>query len=160
MNNKLAIAIVALMVAAVVAPGVMADDVSYTATVGSAANVVVSSSDSAFGAVSAGTAYTKSPSITLTNSGNAIGTVVAEFTTSVSPTEHGMVSGSEVILAEHLTIDGQALNNDGTTDTLTSVPAHDGINDGIVSYDAVLTVPVGQTSAIYTGNVQLTFGTV
>ncbi len=159
MENKIAIAIVALMVAALAAPVVMAADVSYSASVGSTANVVVSSSDSAFGTVSTGTAYTKSPSITLTNSGNAVGTVTAEFTTDVSGS-YGMVSVSnDVIPADALTIDGYALNNDGSHDTLSQVPAHDGTNDGTVSYDAVFTVPVGQTPGTYTGNVQLTFGT-
>lgn len=160
MNNKLAIAIVAVMVAALAAPAVMAADVVYSASVGSAANVVVDFSNSSFGSVSAGSTYTIDPSITLTNSGNAIGTVDAEFTTNLSATEHGMVSGSSVILAEHLTIDEEPLNNDGTPDTLSQVPAHSGGTDGTVSYVAELYVPVGQAPVSYTGNVQLTFGTV
>jgi len=158
MNNKLAIAIVALMVAALAAPAVMAADVSYSANVGSAANVVVSGEpDSAFGGVSAGTTHTKSPSIILINSGNAVGTVTAQFTTNVSG-NFGMISGTEVIPANALTIDEQALDNSGSSVTLSSVPPHAGSSDGTVSYNATLTIPLGQTPVEYTGNVLLTFG--
>ena len=164
MKNKItiAIAIVALMVAALAAPVVMADDnVSYTASVGSEANVIVSSSDGAFGSISAGATYTKSPSINLTNSGNAVGTVTAEFTTSYGTTPtYGMVLDTNTgIPADKLTIDGEIMQNNADPVTLTSVPANDGTNDGTVSYDAVLTVPAGQTPGTYTGNVLLTFGT-
>jgi len=159
MENKLTIAIVALMVAALVAPGVMAADVEYSASVGSTANVVVYGTDSEFGTIAAGATYPKESSIILKNSGNAVGTVTAEFTTNVSGS-YGMVSETDVVMpAEKLTIGGQALDNGGSPVTLTTVPAHDGTNDGTRSYDAVLTVPAGQASGTYTGNVQLTFGT-
>jgi len=160
MKNKITIAIVALMVTVLAAPLVMAADVSYTANVGSTANVVVDpSSDSSFGSVSAGSTHEKENSIILKNSGNVVGTVDAQFTTNRSASEHGMVSESDVILADNLTIDGEIMQNNGDSVSLNSVPAHDGTIDGTVIYNATLTVPVGQTPGIYTGNVQLTFGT-
>ena len=163
MKNKITIAIVALMVAALAAPAVMAADVSYTASVGSTSNVVVDpSSNSTFGPVLAGTTYEKENSIILKNSGNVVGTVTAGFTTTYGtiPT-YGMaeLDTSIGIPADKLTIDGQIMQTNGNSVSLTSVPAHDGTNDGTVSYGAVLTVPTGQTPGEYTGNVLLTFGT-
>jgi hypothetical protein len=160
MENKMAIAIVALMVAALAAPAVMAD-VNYSATVTGAANVVVTLTDGTFGDVSAGTEKEITNSLKLNNTGNAAADVSAKFITNVT-SNHGLVNASNVIGADKFKIgtDGNetALNLNGNDKALgldNRVPAVQ-----IRYYDAKLDVPVGQALGSYSGTVRLTFTSV
>jgi len=162
MENKMAIAIVALMVVALAAPAAMAlNDVTYSATVGSGQSTSVTASDGAFGNVNAGSDFddnVKTNSITCQNVGNAAASVAAKFTSSVTAdtAPYGLVSGSELISASNFQLGDtnfNTLNNDGSDVTLTDgVPAA-----SIVTYDAKLQVPSGQAAGSYSGTVQLTF---
>jgi hypothetical protein len=156
MENKLAIAIAALMVAALAAPAVMADDVEYSATVTGAANVAVTLTNVTFGDVSAGTEKEITNSLKLNNTGNAAADVSAKFITNVS-NNFGLLNASNVIDAEHFKIGTNGneipLYNNGTARPLgptNQVPASQ-----IKNYDAKLFVPVGQALGSYSGDVQL-----
>ena len=159
MNNKLVIAIAALMVAALAAPAVIAD-VTYTATVVTS-DVSVEIIDANFGDLLAGTSKLISPSLNLTNSGGAAANVTAEFTTFYGSTTYGMPLNTTVgIPAASVKIDGQTMSNLGDPVSLNQVPAHSGGTDGQVFYSAELTVPPGQAAGIYSGNVLLIFTAV
>jgi len=160
MKKEIAIAITALMVATLVAPAVMAADVDYTVSV-SSCNTVVTQIDTAFGSIIPGNSSELSPSIELNNTGSANCNVDAKFTTGTA-TDHGLVSGSNVIPALNFEIGTNnsevPLNNDGSDKYLgvdNQVPANDFVN-----YDAKLAVPGAQAGGIYTGTVQLTFTAV
>ena len=162
MENKIAIvmAMAALMVAALAAPMVMADNVQYTVSVVTS-DIVVTQMDTAFGELLAGASNELSPSLNLTNSGGAAADVDAKFTTNVTGF-FGLVSGANVIGASNFSIgtDGNetALNNAGTD---TALGASNQIPAGSsVDYDAILTVPGSQAVGSYTGNVRLTFTAV
>ena len=161
MKNKITIAIVALMVAALVAPGVMAADVSYSASVVTS-DVIVTPLNTAFGDLLAGTSKEITNSLTLANSGGADADVDAKFTTPTGGPTYGLDSGTNVIGGSNFKIgtDGNevTLKDAGTDIALGSnnqVPA-----DGSASYDAILDVPSGQTPGVYSGIVQLTFTAV
>jgi hypothetical protein len=162
MENKIAIvmAMTALMVAALAAPIVMADDVEYTVSVVTS-DMVVAPINTAFGDLLAGASKELSSSLNLTNSGGAAADVDAKFTTNVSGL-YGLVSGTDVIGAGNFSIgtDGNedALNDAGSDTAL-------GLNNQVpagssVYYDAILTVPASQAVGSYTGNVRLTFTAV
>lgn len=163
MKNKITIAIVALMVAALVAPGVMAADVGYSATVVSGQNTaVVLPTDGAFEDVSTGTDFDANVilnSVTLNNTGTDAASVAAKFTTSFEGT-YGLTKGTPttaVISGDNFQLGDEnfdALDPDGNPVTLTNgVPALT-----TVTYDAKLRVPVGQELGAYdTGNVLLIF---
>ena len=162
MENKIAIvmAMTALMVAALAAPIVMAEDVEYTASVVTS-NIVVAQMNTAFGDLLAGASNELSPSLNLTNSGGAAADVDAKFTTNVGGL-FGLVSGTDVIGGSNFEIgtDGNeaALNDVGSDTALgpnNQVPAGSSVN-----YDAILTVPGSQAVGSYTGNVRLTFTAV
>lgn len=160
MENKLVIAIAALMVIALAAPVVMAADVDYTANVVTS-SITVTTNNAAFGNLLAGTTNEITNSLTLTNGGGAAADVDAKFIGNVSGL-HGLISGTNVIGAGNFSLgtngNETALINDGTNIALgvnNQVPA-----SGSVDYDAILAVPAGQAVASYTGNVQLTFTAV
>ena len=167
MENKLAIVIVALMVAALAAPAAMAvialNDVDYSATVTSGQSTSVTLSDGTFGSVVTGSDFADNiieDSITCQNLGTDAATVDAAFTTNNG-------SGGTVYGLKHLTttdmIGGSnfqlgvstfdTLNDDGSDVTLA-----DGVAaSSTVGYDAKLKVLAGQPAGSYSGNVQLTF---
>ena len=161
MENKIVIAMAALMVAALAAPAVMAYDADYSATVTGTANVGVTLTNGTFGDVSAGTGTEITNSLKLNNTGNAVADVSAKFTTNVSG-NYGLVNASNVIGANNFKIgtDGNetALDPGGTDKPLgidNQVPALQ-----IRNYDAKLNVPVGQALGSYSGTVRLTFTSV
>ena len=161
MNNKLAIAIVALMVAALAAPAVMAADVSYSASVVTS-DVIVTPVNTAFGDLLAGTSKEITGSLTLDNNGAAAADVDAKFTTPTGGPTYGLDSGTNVIGGSNFQIGtngNEVTLNDAGTDTPLGVnirvPA-----SGSVDYDAILDVPSGQAAGSYLGTVQLTFTAV
>lgn len=161
MENKLAIAIAALMMVALAAPAVMAADVSYTASVVTS-DVVVTQVGTAFGDLLAGTSKEITGSLTLTNNGGAAADVDAKFTTPTGGSTYGLISVADVIGGSNFQIgtDGNEITlNDAGTDTAlginNQVPA-----SGSASYDAILAVPASQAVGNYAGTVQLTFTTV
>ena len=163
MENKLAIAIVALMVAALAAPAVMAD-VTYTASVVTS-SVTVTPANTAFGDLLAGNSKEITGSLTLDNSGAAAADVDAKFTTNdgeATPIYGLTTASNDVIGGSNFQIGTNGneitLNDAGTNIQLTAsnrVPA-----SGSASYDAILNVPSGQAAGVYSGNVQLTFTAV
>ena len=158
MKNKLAIAIVALMVAALAAPLVMADDVPYTATVTSGQSTSVTASIGTFSDVECPSDFDDNVitnSITCENVGNAAASVAAKFTTG-DGTTYGLTKGSDVIGGSNFQL------GDLTFDTLNDAGSDVTLTDGVpatstVTYDAKLKVPSGQASGSYGGTVQLTF---
>ena len=159
MENKLAIAIVALMVVALAAPAVMADDVGYSATVGTGQSTSVTASDGAFGNVNAGSDFAdnvKADSITCQNVGNADASVNASFLSNVSGTTYGLVNASNVIGGSNFKLGNSTFN--ALTDSGAEVTLSDGVPAAsTVTYDAKLKVPAGQAAGAYTGTVQLIF---
>ena len=163
MENKITIAIVALMVAALAAPVVMADNVNYQANVMSGQNTAVTTNAGGndFGDVTPGSADNENVgSLTLTNSGNANANVNAKFTTSVVA-DYGLVSGTDVIGGSNFQIGINgfelALNDVDVADPGIALTGSEVPADDAVDYDAILDVPAGQASGLYTGTVQLTF---
>jgi hypothetical protein len=161
MENKLVIAIAALMMVALAAPVVMGADVSYTATVGSGQNTAVAINTAGFGSVTAGSTGNEiEDSLTLTNTGNAAASVSATFTTLVGTT-YGLKddTNTHVIGGSNFKIGvdtKEAALDDIVTPTAlgsdNNVPAN-----GAVNYDAILDVPAGQYATAYAGTVQLIF---
>lgn len=138
---------------------------AFNITINSGQNTAVSvSTDTIFDAALAGSSNNSiADSFDLTNSGNVAATVNATFTTSVDGV-YGLtnttyvIGGNNFSLAENsqslVTLDNLA------TDTATGA-------DNNVAADAVadqwkveLDVPAGQTAAIYSGTIQLTFADV
>jgi len=161
MKNKItiAIAIVALMVAALAAPAVLAD-VDYTVSVVTS-EVYVDIIYADFGDLLAGGNNLIEDSLNLTNSGGAAAAVTAEFTTNNTANVYGLITASDyVIPAASVTIDEQTMSNLGDPVSLNQVPAHSEGTDGQVLYDAELTVPSPQATGDYTGNVLLIFTAV
>ncbi len=163
MDKKIGIAMAALMVAALVAPAVMAqENVGYSASVSGTATVAVTITDNTFGDVPAGTTASITPSLNLNNTGNAAADVNARFTTNVSGL-YGLVNASNVIGGTNFSIGRNGttlvpLNDDNTNPPLgplNRVPASTAID-----YNAALFVPVGTLLGSYSGNVQLTFTNV
>ena len=164
MENKLAITIVALMVAALAAPAVMADNVNYEANVISGQNtaVTINPGGNNFGDVTPGSVDNENvDSLTLTNSGNADANVHAKFTTANATSVYGLVSAPNAIPGNKFKIginEAELALNDGDVADPgialigSEVPANDAVN-----YDVILDVPAGQVSGLYTGTVQLTF---
>lgn len=160
MENKLVIAIAALMVVALAAPVVMAADVDYTASVVTS-DVIVTPVNTAFGDLLAGTSKEITGSLTLANNGGAAADVDAKFTSNASTT-YGLVSGTNVMGGSNFQV-GTNGNETALLDTFTDVSL--GVNNqvpasGSASYDAILDVPAGQAVGSYAGTVQLTFTAV
>ena len=160
MENKLVIAIAALMVVALAAPVVMAaSNVDYTANVVTS-SVTVSPTGTAFGDLLAGGTKEISPSLTLSNSGGAAADVDAKFTsTTATPSTYGLVSGTDVIGGSNFKI-GKNTFETALLDTLTDTSLGDDNRvpaSGSVDYDAILDVPASQAAGSYSGTVQLTF---
>lgn len=156
---KVIIATTAIVVVAMlVAPIVMADDVSYSATVRSGQATSVTASDGAFGEILQNTAKTIANSVNLSNSGDWDANVDAKFTTNVSSI-YGLVNDTNVIGGGNFSLGPTGslafLNNGGTDVQVATVTA-----DGTENLDAKLTVPSGQTAGIYSGTVVLTFSNV
>ncbi|MFQ6054376.1 MAG: hypothetical protein ACE5J9_00740 [Methanosarcinales archaeon] len=141
-----------------VAPIVMADNVDYSATVRTGQSTSVTASDGAFGEILQNTAKTITDSVNLSNSGDWDANVEAKFTTNVSSI-YGLVNGTNIIGGGNFTLGPTgslvSLNNDGTDVQVATVNASEDKN-----LDAKLTVPSGQTAAIYNGTVLLTFSNV
>ncbi|MCK5217324.1 MAG: hypothetical protein KAJ93_06030 [Methanosarcinales archaeon] len=166
MENKLVIAIVALMVAALAAPAVMAATVNYEASVVTSSVTVTTPGGTTFGDLLAGTTDNEiTGSLTLANNGGADAIVDAKFTTNdgeATPTYGLTTTSNNVIGGNHFKIgtDGYefALSYEDSDTALGSdnqVPAGES-----VSYNAILDVPSGQAPGIYSGTVQLTFTAV
>ena len=161
MENKLAITIVALMVAALAAPAVMAADVPYSATVGSGQNTAVGINNATFGNLIAGSTNNEIVgSLTLTNSGNADASVSATFTTFVTTT-YGLTDTTNAYVIGGSKFKIGVNTKEVPLDDIISptplgsdnkVPAN-----SAVDYDAILDVPAGQHATAYSGTVQLTF---
>lgn len=165
MENKLAIAIVALMVAALAAPAVMADEVGYSATVGVGQNTAVTNiADALFEDVAAGSIGNKiTNSLGLTNTGNVAANVNAKFTTTTAtPGTYGLVSEPNVIGGSNFKIgmEGVEIGLNDAEDTTSGIALTDSeipATSVEVFYNAILDVPAGQIDGTYTGTVQLTF---
>ena len=158
MEKKIAIALAVLMIAALAAPVVMADNVPYSATVTGGQSTTVTSSNGAFGSVKTGSGFETNvitASINCTNAGTDAASVAAKFLTN-SGTIYGLVNDTNVIGGSNFMLGNatfNALNDEGTDVMLTDgVPA-----DANVAYHAKLQVPAGQALGSYTGTVQLTF---
>lgn len=157
MENKLAITIVALMVAALAAPAVMAGPVDYSATVITGQNTAVENPSGAFNNVLAGSGFSVNQianSFTLNNSGTGDAIVNAKFLNS-SDSIYGLTSASDVIGGSNFTLGNTtdiALSNSDSDTQLDGVPA-----GTTLIYKAQLKVPAGQALGSYTGTVQLTF---
>ena len=159
MEKKIAIALAALIVAALVAPAVMAANVPYSATVTGGQSTTVTSSNGAFGSVKTGSGFETNvitASINCTNLGTDAASVAAKFLTN-NGTTYGLVNDTNVIGGSNFKLGiatFNALNDGGTDVTLTDgVPA----GGATVAYHAKLQVPAGQALGSYTGTVQLTF---
>ena len=168
MENKLAITMVALMVVALAAPGVMgANENTYTANVVASAVTVAPTGGLNFGDLLVGATKEIPGSLTLTNTGGAAADVSAKFTTSVvaDTAPYGLVSGSSVIDGTNFWIGtGTGVQlastyDDTELESVNQVPANDGTNDGVVVYNAILNVP-DTAEGSYSGNVLLTFTAV
>ena len=158
MEKKIAIALAVLMIAALAAPVVMADNVPYSATVTGGQSTTVTTSNGAFGSVETGSGFETNvitASINCTNAGTDAASVAAKFLTN-NGTIYGLVNDTNVIGGSNFMLGNatfNALNDEGTDVMLTDgVPA--GAN---VAYHAKLQVPAGQALCSYTGTVQLTF---
>ena len=183
MKNKITIAIVALMVAALAAPLVMAADPTYIATVKTGQDTSTAVNVVGFGDIFRGTDKTITGSLTLTNVGDWDAGVKAKCSTpTADPTtpgigDYGLIGSTddadatkdtddEVLIGGDnlelgatlvaLTDDGEdAEIDDGTG--VNKVPKKVGTVDGSVTYDARLDVPSGQTADSYSGLVTITF---
>lgn len=158
MEKKIAIALAALMVAALVAPAVMADNVPYSATVTGGQNTQINPpTNGTFGSVKTGStldANVISNSVTLENTGTDEAIVNAKFTTSSSGI-YGLTNVSGVIGGSNFTLGNTTwplLKNTDLNTQLDGVPAGE-----TKIYKAKLQVPAGQALGSYTGTVQLTF---
>lgn len=162
MNKKIGIAMAALMMAALVAPVVMAADYTATVLAGQNTAVAVGEGGVAFGSILQGNSNTLTTSLVLTNSGGVAAAVSAAFTTLVSPT-YGLVDTATtptlVIPASNFEL-GTTGNLVGLLDAGTSQAL--GTSNNVlaatsVNYDARLTVPSTQAAGAYSGTVELAF---
>ena len=145
MENKLAITIVALMVAALAVPAVMAAD--YSATVCTDQATTITTIDGNFGNVLEGSANPKLDSVVLKNSGGWPADVTAsgeDFSDGATP-ENTFTIGS-------LTINSVEVTNGGAV--VVASLAADNIDH---FYNQELTIPNEQVAGAYTTIVTLTF---
>ena len=149
MENKLVIAIVALMVAALVAPGVMADTVEYSANVKAGQSISAILNDGTFEDVLQGDSSTITGSLTLTNTGDSTGLV------QVSGVD--FTSGGNIMPIGSLAINSQTITT-SLVDLVTLDEA--GGSTPSVTYDAALNVPGGQAVGLYSTTVTLEFSNV
>ena len=160
-TKKIAIALAVIMVTAMAAPAVMAEnDVPYSANVGPGQNTLLGVLGGDFGAVvSPSTGNHIDDTFKLNNTGNINATVKAKFTTNVSTT-YGLVNSTNVIGGSNFSLraDDDSINttlSDAGNDVTLSyeVPA-----DGAWhNYDAWLDVPASMPDGEYAGTVRLTF---
>lgn len=149
MENKMAIAIVALMVAALAAPAVMADaGVGYSANVKSGQTISAELNDGTFDDVLQGGTSTITNSLNLTNLGDWPG-LVEVYGANFTSGEYTMPIGSLEI--------NQTITT--TAEDLVTLDAAGGELDS-VTYDAALTVPSDQAVGMYTTTVNLVFSNV
>ena len=166
MNKKIAIAVAALMIVALATPAVMAENVGYSATVTTPANVYIYFANGQFGTILAGTSTEITNSLTLTNSGTAAADVSARFTSNVGTT-YGLVETTLTYVIEGTNF---YIGTNGNEVPLNNVnvgypniplgPSNQVPGLGSVNYDAALGVPTGQPPGVYTGNVELTYTSV
>jgi len=151
MQNKLAITIVALMVAALVAPAVMgatSGSASYEATVFTGQNTVVNSSSTGdFGSVQEGGNATIGSSLILNNDGG--------WEATVSAASDGLAD--EALVGATLT-DLKLTKDSNTYDVVVGASLDNILPSGSATYGATLIVPSGQTAGVYSGTIDLTFG--
>lgn len=130
--------------------------VLYTVTVyaGQSTELTINLAD--FGNMKRGDTSEIIDSLTLTNNGDMDASVDAVFTTNVSAT-YGMVSGINTIPGNNFLLgeDGKEkpLTIDGTNVYIGIVPAN-----GVVDYDAILSIPNDAVTGAYTGDVEVTYG--
>lgn len=145
---------IALLTLVFLVSSACAETVSYTATVTSGQNTVIQSSNGAFGTILRGSSATISPSVVLSNTGDAPARVEARFTDSIGTT-FGLISGANMLPASNFQLGPTgslvALMDAGTDVQVVTVPV------GTLNLDAKLTVPAGQAPGAYSGNVILTF---
>ena len=158
MEQKIAIALAALRVAALAAPAVMAATVDYSATVTGGQNTAIDGTpNGAFGSVKTGSildANVIANSVTLENTGTDEAIVNAKFTTSSSGI-YGLTNVSGVIGGSNFTLGNTTWPLLKDTDLNTQL---DGVPAGEIKiYKAKLQIPAGQALGSYTGTVQLTF---
>ena len=162
-TKKIAIALAVMVMAAMVAPAVMAqNNIGYTATIGAGQNTVLHVLEGNFGTLTSPSLNnTINDTFELKNTGNKNATVKANFTTKVgSPAIYGLTKGLDVIGGSNFSLQADAggnkdaLYNNGSLRTLSyQVPA-----DGAWhTYDAWLNVPPMMPDGSYAGNVRLTF---
>ena len=160
MENKLAITIVALMVAALAAPAVMAFD-PYTATVVSSQSttVEVGAGGLAFNDMLQGADKTLTSSLNLTNNGGWPAAVSAGFTTN-DGTNWGLFDDSVVLPGNNFSLGTSGnlkpLNYDAA-DAVDLTASNNVPANNFVLYDAKLTVLSTQTLGTYSGTVELAF---
>ena len=148
MENKFAIAIVALMVAALATPLVMADGTAdYSANVKAGQDISATLNNGTFEDVLKGSLNTITGSLTLTNSGDWPGLVKVYGADFVGTPSGTMPIGS-------LTINSQVITT-SAADLVTLDEA--GGTTPTVTYDAALTVPTNQAAGSYTTTVNLEF---
>jgi len=168
-TKKIAVALAVMMVAAAMAapaamgievkatPAPGSDDAEYTATVRQGQSTSIGAVTGSFGNILRGATAEKSPSFTLTNSGDWDASVEAKFSNSSSGT-YGMTNATEALVIPGTSF---SLGPDGSemalkaTDTYTTIGT---VTDGAtLDCDAKLIVPDGQTADAYTGTVLLRF---
>ena len=149
MENKLAITIVALMVAALAAPAVMADSVNYDATVLTGQDTSVTTGFGEFGNILAGTDGIIATSLVLTNDGDWEATVTASSIGLADVAEIGPTLTDLVLTKD--SIDYSVVFGPTALDNIAPL-------GGSATYGATLAVPLGQTAGTYSGTVDLVFG--
>ena len=134
------------------------DDLSVTVSSGQSTSITNVTSIG-FGSLSPGANNTVTDAFQLTNAGNDVGHVSAAFTTNVS-TMYGMTNASTYVIGGgNVSMNGSgslvALDNTATPKAMTG---NDVAADNIADvWNVKLNIPVGQTSAYYTGTIELTF---
>jgi hypothetical protein len=135
------------------------DTIGYNVTVTSGQNTVIQSSSSFFGLISRGGTGDITPSVVLSNTGDASAKVEARFADSLGTTfgliaDFGLPSAT-VLPASNFQLGTPgalvSLNDDGSDVQVATAPV------GITNLDARLSVPTMQPTGAYVGFVILTF---
>ena len=160
MRNKrtigLSVLMILIMIGMAILPGMAAVD--FTANVTSTQNTALEAGDVAFGDITAGTTDEAFTVFTLNNTGNIVANVDAAFTTDVGGV-YGftnttyVIAGTNFSLTENVSASYNALlATSGDQRMSDDVPANTA-----EAWDAQLVIPAGQTAALYTGTVEITF---
>ena len=134
------------------------DSFILTLDVLSGQNTALQAIDTSFGNVIAGNTSILSPSFNLTNSGNTNTIINAKFTTE-NNSIYGLTNSSGVIGGGNFSLQKDsgtwdALDNLIGDTTMTDIVLADNV---VYNWNARLAIPAGQTEALYTGIIQLTF---